>query len=93
MSRNETFEWASLLILFCLLGWWYFIQIRFLVRRHRSKHWPTVDAALQNGAVGRIPRLGELLVLRPSLDTRTSSKGCDTRDSSLSMVMRVTLAR
>jgi len=54
MSRNETFEWASLLILLCLLGWWYFIQIRFRVRRHRSKRWPTVDAALQKGAVGRI---------------------------------------
>ena len=54
MSRNYTFEWAFLLILFFVLGWWYFAQIRFVLRRYRSKRWPTVDATLQKGAVGRI---------------------------------------
>jgi hypothetical protein len=54
MSRHYTFEWASLLFLSLALGWWYFVQIRFLLRRFRSKRWPTIDATLQMGAVGRI---------------------------------------
>jgi hypothetical protein len=54
MSRNYTFEWASLLILFFALSWWYFVQIRFVLRRYRSKYWPTVDATLQKGAIERI---------------------------------------
>ena len=54
MSHNYAFEWLSLLILFLVLSCWYFVRIRFLLRRYRGKSWPTVEATLQNGAVGRI---------------------------------------
>jgi hypothetical protein len=54
MSRNYTFEWVSRLILLFVLSWWYFVQIRFVLRRYRSKGWPITDGTLQKGAVGRI---------------------------------------
>ena len=54
MSYNYAFEWLFLLILFLVLSCWYFVRIRFLLRRYRSKSWPTVEATLQKRAVGRI---------------------------------------
>jgi hypothetical protein len=53
MSR-DTFEWIYLLALLSLLGWTCFVQIRNLLRRHRSKNWPTIDATVQTGALGGI---------------------------------------
>jgi len=54
MSRNYTLEWTLLLVSLVAIGWWYVVQIRFLLRRYRSKLWPVIDATLQKGAVGRI---------------------------------------
>jgi hypothetical protein len=54
MSRHGTFDWISLSVLLLLMCWWYFVQLRFLLQRSRSKSWPSVEAKLQKGAVGRI---------------------------------------
>lgn len=54
MSHNNASEWLSLLILFLVLSCWYFVRIRFLLRRYRSKSWPAVEATLEKGVVGRI---------------------------------------
>jgi hypothetical protein len=54
MSQRDTFELVFLLILFSILGWWYFVQLRYLIRLYRSRSWPTADARIQKGAIGGI---------------------------------------
>ena len=51
MNQHDTFV---LWFLLPLLGWRLFIQVPYLVRRFRSGGWPTLDATIQKGAVGRI---------------------------------------
>jgi hypothetical protein len=45
MARNFVFRFS----------FWAFFQIRYLIRRYRRSHWPTVEAVIQKGAVGRVP--------------------------------------
>jgi hypothetical protein len=54
MSQNDTFDWVSLLLMFSVLGWWCIFQIRYLLRRYRSRRWPTANAIVQKGAMGGI---------------------------------------
>ena len=56
MTRDSTFGWITLLTLLSVLVWWYVVQLRYFLRRYRSKGWPILTATLQKGAVGRIPR-------------------------------------
>jgi hypothetical protein len=55
MTQNSIFDWTFLLTLLPILVYWYIVQIRYVLRRYRAKRWPIVNAALQKGAVGRIP--------------------------------------
>ena len=52
--NRETLEVLFLLVLFVILGWWYFAQFRYFLQRSRSKRWPVVDAVLQKGSIGKI---------------------------------------
>jgi hypothetical protein len=54
MNQPDAFDSVFWILLLSLAGWWSFILIRYLVRRFRSRRWPTVDATVQKGAVGRI---------------------------------------
>jgi hypothetical protein len=55
MRQPDVFDWVFYAIMFSVLGYWAFAQIRYLVRRSRRSRWPTVDAVIQKGAVGAIP--------------------------------------
>ncbi|MGB8323245.1 MAG: hypothetical protein WCE52_09820 [Candidatus Acidiferrum sp.] len=48
------FDWITLFLLFLLVGWWCFVQVRHLLRRYSSGGWPTANALVQKGAVGTI---------------------------------------
>jgi hypothetical protein len=52
--NHNTFESVFFLVLLLILGAWYFVQIRHLLRRSRSKGWPAVEATPQRGSVGKI---------------------------------------
>jgi len=54
MSPSNAFEWFWLLIMYSILGSWSFVQIRYLLGRYRRNRWPSADAAIQKGAVGKI---------------------------------------
>lgn len=54
MSEPGIFDWIIQGALLLALGCWSFVQLRYLIRRHRSQSWPVVDATIQKGAVGRI---------------------------------------
>jgi hypothetical protein len=51
---HSAFELGFSLVLLLILGAWYFVQIRHLLRCFRSKRWPAVDATLQKGSIGKI---------------------------------------
>jgi hypothetical protein len=54
MSEPGTFDWIFLLAMMFVLGWWYFVQAVYFVRRLRSRRWPTADATIQKGALGGV---------------------------------------
>jgi len=54
MKHDATFDWVYILILLSLLGSLLLVQFRYFLRRHRSFHWPTIDATIQKGSVGFI---------------------------------------
>jgi hypothetical protein len=37
-----------------MLGWYGFVQIRYLLRRYRRNRWPSAEATIQQGAIGKI---------------------------------------
>lgn len=54
MQEPGTFQWLVLLLLLASLGWWGFVQLRGLFKRFSSRRWPTAEATVQKGAVGRV---------------------------------------
>jgi hypothetical protein len=51
---DSTFGWVFLLVPLSIIVWSYIVQIRYLMLRYRSKHWPSLVATLQKGSIGRI---------------------------------------
>ena len=50
MDGRDAFD----LILSLFLLAWFFFLIRYLVRRHRSRLWPLMEATIQKGATGAV---------------------------------------
>jgi hypothetical protein len=54
MNRSDIFARLWMVALYCALGWYLFVQTRYLLRRFRKDRWPIADAAIQKGAIGKI---------------------------------------
>ena len=53
-SEPGTSEWILRLALVLFLISFFFVQVRYLLRRYRSYRWPTLLATVQRGAVGNL---------------------------------------
>lgn len=54
MNEPGTFDWLYFAVMYSILGCYFFVQIRYLIRRHRRNSWPCADATIQQGAIGKI---------------------------------------
>lgn len=54
MHVPTTFDWIFMTLMLSLLAWWYSTQIRHFLKRMSSRRWPTTDATMQKGTVGRV---------------------------------------
>ena len=54
MSESGTSEWIFRLALVLFFISFFFVQIRYLLRRYRSYRWPTLLATVQKGSIGKI---------------------------------------
>ena len=54
MNQSDAFQVLGSLAVISVLGWSWFVTIRYWVRRCRRNQWPSTDAVIQRGALGRV---------------------------------------
>lgn len=54
MHDPGIFDWLYFTVMYSVLGCYFFVQIRYLVRRYRRNSWPIADATVQKGAMGKV---------------------------------------
>jgi hypothetical protein len=58
MHEPGIFDWLYFTVMYSVLGCYFFVQIRYLVRRYRRNSWPIADATVQKGSMGKV-RVGK----------------------------------